>query len=142
MSITLELPQDIQKDLEQAAKQAGLTPDAYVLATLREQLPKSSALGQTQGRSQSQLSKREAELLQSINQSLSQIQWQRYHELLAKRQAEQIIEEERLELVSLSNQLEEANAKRIGYLAELAQLRHTSLDKLMSELGLTPATHA
>jgi hypothetical protein len=134
MSITLELPQDLQRDLEQAAKRAGLTPDAYVLATLRERLPKNF--------SQAQLSKREAELLLSVNESLSQIQWQRYHELLAKRQAEQLIEEEQLELIQLSNTLEEANAKRIGYLAELAQLRHTSLDKLMNDLGLTPSSHA
>ncbi len=40
MSITLELTPDIQRDLERAAKKAGLTPDAYVLATLREHLPK------------------------------------------------------------------------------------------------------
>jgi hypothetical protein len=134
MSITLELSPDIQRDLEQAAKQAGLTPDAYVLATLRERLPKNL--------DQSQLSKREAELLLAINQSLSQMQWQRYHALVAKRRAEQLLDDEQLELMSLSNQLEEAHAKRMGYLAELAQLRQTSLDKLMSGLGLTPATHA
>jgi hypothetical protein len=134
MSITLELTPDIQRDLERAANQAGLTPDAYVLATLREHLPKN--LGQAQ------LSKREAELLLAINQSLSQVQWQHYHILVAKRRAEQLSNEEHAELISLSNMLEEANAKRIGYLAELAQLRHTSLDKVMADLGLTPATHA
>jgi hypothetical protein len=134
MSTTLELTPDIQRDLERAAKQAGLTPDAYVLATLREHLPKN--LGEAQ------LSKREAELLLAINQSLSQVQWQRYHALVAKRRAEQLSDEEHAELISLSNALEKANAKRIGYLAELAQLRHTSLDKVMGDLGLTPATHA
>ena len=126
MSITLELTPDIQRDLKQAAKQAGLTPDAYVLITLREHLPKNL--------DPVQLSKPEAELLLNINQSLSQVQWQRYHTLVAKRRAEQLSKEELEELISLSDLLEETNSRRIGYLAELAKLRHTSLDKLMSDI--------
>ena len=40
-----------------------------------------------------------------------------------------------------SDRLEAANAQRIGYLAELARVRHTTLDAIMSELGLTSDSH-
>jgi hypothetical protein len=134
MSITLELSPDLEQDLKAAAERSGMSPNAYVIAALRERLPKNS--------SQPQLSKREAELLLAIGQSLSQLEWQRYHELLAKRDAEQLTEQEHQELIGLSVKLEEANAKRIGYLAELAQLQGVSLDVLMDDLGLKPSTHA
>lgn len=64
------------------------------------------------------LAKREADLLQSINQSLSQIEWQRYRVLLSKRQAETLTPEEQAELIALSDRIEEAKVKRITYLAE------------------------
>jgi hypothetical protein len=51
----------LEPDLERAAKRAGLTPDAYVLATLREPMPKNLGEGQ--------LPKREAELLLAVSQS-------------------------------------------------------------------------
>jgi hypothetical protein len=44
-------------------------------------------------------------------------------------------------LIARSDRLEEANAQRIGYLAELARVRHTTLDAVMSEFGLMPAPH-
>jgi hypothetical protein len=76
-----------------------------MLATLREHLPKN--LGEVQ------LSEHEAELLLAISQSLSQMQWQRYHALVAKRRAEQLSDEEHEELISLSNALEDDLASRI-----------------------------
>jgi hypothetical protein len=36
----------------------------------------------------------------------------------------------------MSNNIEEANAKRLHYLIELAQLRGVSLEQLMDDLGL------
>ena len=39
-------------------------------------------------------------------------------------------------------QIEEANAKRIGYVAELAAVRKTTLPVLLKELGLKPVAHA
>lgn len=59
------------------------------------------------------LVKRGATLLQKINRSLARIQWQRYRELICKRQAEILMSEEQAELMAPSDQLEEANAKRI-----------------------------
>lgn len=80
----------------------------------------------------------EADLLQEIAQSLSQIEWGRYHELIHKRQTEVLNTTEQDELISLSNQIEEANANRIEDVARLAERRKTTLPAVMQELGLKP----
>ena len=49
------------------------------------------------------------------------------HALVARRKAETLTPGEQTELIALSDRLEEANAQRIGYLAELARVRHTTL---------------
>ncbi|MBI3360158.1 MAG: STAS/SEC14 domain-containing protein [Chloroflexi bacterium] len=78
----------------------------------------------------------EAELLQKINLGLSAEQWQRYRALVAKRRAETLTADEQQELITYSDQIEKANARRIAYLIELAKLRQTSLEALMNELGI------
>ena len=76
----------------------------------------------------------ETNLIQKINQSLSQIEWQR--------QAEALTPDEQVELIALSDQIEEANVKRIEYVAELAKIRQTTIPAMMKELGLKPMAHA
>jgi hypothetical protein len=88
------------------------------------------------------LPRQEAELLQKINRSLSQIQWERYDQLVGKRQAETLTPEELDELMALSDQIETANVRRIKYLAELARLRNTTVSALIAELGIKPRSHA
>jgi hypothetical protein len=80
-------------------------------------------------------------MLLQINQSLSGITWARYHELVAKRKAETLTKNEQQDLIDLTDQIEIANAQRISYLIELAQLRKTPLNTLMHELGLKPTDH-
>jgi hypothetical protein len=77
-----------------------------------------------------------------INRSLSQIQWERYDQLLAKRRAETLTPEELDELIALSNQIETASVRRIKYLAELARLRNTTVSALIAELGIVPRPHS
>lgn len=78
----------------------------------------------------------ETTLLQKINQGLPLATWQRYHELVAKRRAETPTPEEHAGLIALSNQIEEAHARRMEYLVELARLRQISLEALMEQLGI------
>lgn len=80
---------------------------------------------------------REAELLLKINQGLPPATRQRYAELIAKRQTESMTESEYAELLELTQQVEQWEAQRVEYLAELAQLRGMSLTALMQELGIT-----
>lgn len=77
-----------------------------------------------------------------INLSLLQIQWERYDQLVGKRQAETLTPEELDELISLSDQIEAANVRRVKYLAELARLRNTSVSVLITELGIRPRPYS
>ena len=78
----------------------------------------------------------EADLLQKINQGLPTDQQARYKELIAKRMAEALTLDEHDELLRITEKVEAMNAKRIAYLAKLAQLRQTSLNELMTDLGI------
>lgn len=86
--------------------------------------------------------KREAELLQKINQGLPTGLQQRLDELTTKDQADTITSAEHQELLRLIEQIELADAERMQHLIELAQLRNLSLDGLMNQLGIHhPSPH-
>jgi hypothetical protein len=138
MTITLEVASELENQIKQAAAKVGLSPDAYILESVTQRLQP------TQRRSSPVkcLSQQEATLLQTINESLAQMDWPRYRKLIAKRQAETLTPSEQTELIALSDYLEEANVKRIESLAQLAALRKTTVPALMQALGLKPATHA
>jgi uncharacterized protein (DUF1778 family) len=130
MTLMLELPPELEKGLREAAAKAGSQPTDFVIEAVQERLSK------TVGVSSPHLSKRESELLLAINQSFSHVNWQRYFELIDKRDAETITSDELSQLIGMTNGIEEANAKRLQYLIELAQLRNVSLEQLMDELDL------
>ena len=132
MTITLEVAPELERQIKQAAAQVGLSLDAYILESVTQRLQP------TRHRPSSVkcLSKREATLLYALNENLAQMDWPRYRELIRKRQAETLTPDEQTELIKFSDYLEEANAKRIKYLAQLATLRKTTVPALMQELGL------
>jgi hypothetical protein len=128
-TITLELTPELEQQLRDEAAQQGLDPNHYIVNALKERLrPVPHPI--------SRLSKAEADLLQNINLGLSPQRWEQYHTLLAKRRAEILTSEEQATLIEISDQIEQANARRIQYLIELASLRNTSLETLMQELGI------
>ncbi len=67
--------------------------------------------------------------------------WEHYHALIAKRRAETLTAEEQATLIEISDQIEQANTRRIQYLLELASLRGTSLEAVMQELGIEAPTY-
>ena len=87
-------------------------------------------------------SPRESELLQQIKGSLSQIDWQRYQQLIEKRHTETLTLLEQNELIAFSDRLEAINIDRIDNLVKLAQIRNITVSDLMSQLGLKLVTHA
>lgn len=131
MNITLNVTPDMERQLKQAARQIGLTPDSYVVELLKQDLRTRAA--------PERLSPVETELLQRINASLSAIEWERYRALLAKRDAETVNAEEQAELIALSDQIENANVRRMEAVAKLARVRKTTVAELMVTLGLSPA---
>lgn len=126
--VTLNLPEVVAARARQVASQTHRRVEDVLLEWLyRDALePRAQGLPPT-----------EAELLQNINLGLSEVQWQRYHTLVAKRRAETLTPQEHQELIEMSDQIERANARRIESLVELAKLRQTSLENLMRDLGIT-----
>jgi hypothetical protein len=138
MTITIEINPEIESQLQYAAALAGVAPETYIVGLLQQNLRRATVRHKTDR----SLPRQEAELLQKINRSLSQIQWERYDQLVGKRQAETLTPEELDELMALSDQIEAANVRRIKYLAELARLRNTTVSALIVELGIKPRSHA
>lgn len=131
MTLTIELKPELSVRLQQEAARTGLDPNLLVERTLEEKFspPRN-------GNATNQSLDNESELLQQINRGFSAQTWQRYHDLIARRQAEILTSEEHAELISISDQIEKANARRLRYLAELAQLRQVSLEIVMEQLGI------
>ncbi len=82
------------------------------------------------------LPKNESELLLKINRPIPRGIQERYEELIAKRKSGILSELEYNELLKLTDQVENLEAKRLGYLKELALIRNTSLTELMEELEI------
>jgi len=87
-------------------------------------------------RTTSSLMQRESELLLKINQGIPLDIQQYYNDLIAKRDAEILTNDEYRELLGLTEQIEKQQAQRIEYLAELASLKGISLNTLMENLGI------
>ena len=87
------------------------------------------------------LPRRESELLLQINQGLVAETQQRYDELIGKRRDKTLTAEEYQELLRLTDQSEELDARRLGGLVELAGLRQVSLAELMDELEIQPPAY-
>jgi hypothetical protein len=85
------------------------------------------------------ISSKEADLLHKINTVFSAEKRERYNELYAKFQSQNITEQENTELLELSDEFEVLNAKRLAYVGDLATMRGHSLQKVMSDLELKPA---
>lgn len=83
----------------------------------------------------------ETELLQNINLGFSEEWWQTYHVLVARRRAESLTPAEQQELIRMSDLLENANARRIANLIELAKLRGASLEAVMRELDISAPSY-
>jgi hypothetical protein len=137
MALEIKIPRELEQQLEQAATQAGVAPDVYAMRLLEQGL----TFQRPQNKPVQHLSPTETELLQRINHSLSQIDWNRYHTLLAKRDDALLTPDEQAELIALSDQIEAINVDRIHALSELAKIRQQPLKDLIAELGLKPIAH-
>ena len=133
MEVTINIGPELEAQLQAEAARKGLDARGYIVDTLRERLQAS--------RQTAHLSPDEADLLQAINQGPSQLTWQRYRELLEKRDAETLEANEQAELIAISDRIEEANARRLECLVKLARLRQVSLEQLMEDLGIRASAH-
>ncbi len=79
----------------------------------------------------------ESEVIQRIDQRLPEDLSLRLGELVAKRRAEELTDEEHAELIRLGDEVERIEAIRLEALSELALLHKTRLPDLMQAMGLT-----
>ena len=84
----------------------------------------------------------EALLLSKISEGVIPLDLRRRcAELTRKQRAGLLREEEDEELSKIVDEIEIRNAQRVGYLVDLAELRQTTLDKLMSVLEIAPFSY-
>lgn len=88
------------------------------------------------------LSQGEAQLLLKINEGLPPEVQKRYDELIAKRREESLTPDEYDELLRLSTENENMEARRIEYFVELARYRKVSLTDLMESMGIRSPAYA
>ena len=129
-TIQLELPFDaLLRSLQQ------LNPDELSL------LAQHATRLQAQRRAP-HLSQAESDLLLKINQAVApEATRQRCAELTMRQRSVGLSDQEQAELMTLVDELEMLNARRLGYLVDLAHIRHVSLDELMATLQLKPLTY-
>jgi hypothetical protein len=84
----------------------------------------------------------EARLLRQINQGFDEKWWQRYHELIEKRQMSILQTAEHRELIGMTDEIEQKEVKRLQAVVKLAKLRKQSLRDVMKDLGLPGKTDA
>ncbi len=138
MTLEIKLSPQLEQQLQQAAAQAGMSPDLYVIQLVEQGL----TLADTpQRQSSGRFSATETKLLQRINHSLSPVDWNRYHTLLSKRDDATLTLTEHTELIAFSDQIEALNSDRIQALAELAKTWHQPIKTVMARLGLKPIFH-
>ena len=131
MSLTINLPTTVEQQFRQEAATNGLSLDNYLLRLLQQ----AANISRKQPESQ-QLS--ESDLLKKINLDISDAEWTHYRHLIGLLRAETITKKEQGTLIALGDKIEIANAKRVKYLFELAELRDISVEKLMKNLGIAP----
>jgi hypothetical protein len=84
----------------------------------------------------------ETELLALVQRTIPTGMQRRYNTLIARRRAECLTEDEHQELLRLTEQIEEHDARRAEYLAALARLRGMSIAQVMTDIGIDhPASH-
>jgi paraquat-inducible protein B len=84
------------------------------------------------------LSGQESELMLQISQVILPDVQSRFDALVAKRQELTLTEAEQVELLQLTDRIEQQDAQRIEALGRLGLLRGRSLPEIMQDLGITP----
>ncbi|MBP8252102.1 MAG: hypothetical protein KAX40_07030 [Herpetosiphon sp.] len=133
MTITLDLSPELEQHVRNVARQRGVDPADYIVETLEQ------TFIHTPRKLPPHVSERETALLMQINQSLDTIDWQTYHSLIVKRQAETLTPNEQTDLLRWSDAIEQANVDRMKAVRELAQIRCVPFSQLWQELGLANA---
>lgn len=133
MTLTLDVTAELEHQVVREARRKGLDPKGFILGLLRDYLA-------SQAPSITQID--ESELLEEINRGFPAEHWKRYEELVTKRRAETLTDDEHAEMLAMIQLREEANVHRVECLAELAKRRQVPLRELMDQMGIVPTIDA
>jgi hypothetical protein len=128
MTVTLDLPPDLESHIRDRATAAGVD-----LSTLAIQMLRAGA-----GLESTPAAVSEAELLRRIDLGLTPEFWDRFRHLTDRMEDGVMTEAERDEYLPMTDRLEETNARRLEAVVALSRLRGVSFDTLMDDLGLRP----
>lgn len=129
MSLTIELPYNLESQLREQAKRRGKALNQYITGLIQEKVNQPEP-------NPASLSVDETRLFQIINKGFSDEFWSKFRSLDKKRQQIKLTETERAELIAMSEEMEIVHLDRLKALIELAAIRQTDIDTLMSQLGL------
>jgi hypothetical protein len=129
MHLTIELPYDLETQLREQAHQKGKALNQYITSLIQDKIGSAKPTA-------SSLTADETRLFIIINKGFSDEFWTRLHCLDKNRLQLTLTETERVELLTMTEQMEVANLERMKALIELAAIRQTDLDTLMTQLGL------
>ncbi|GAB4457172.1 MAG: hypothetical protein OHK0029_16470 [Armatimonadaceae bacterium] len=124
MVITLEVPPEVEGELQKIAKAQGKDVSAFLLEAIQRQL-RTDILSDT-----------EANLLQKINTPIAPEARQQRDSLLRIQEQRPLTGDEQAELTTLIDAVELANAARWQALADLAHLRGKSLSDIAQDLQI------
>lgn len=131
MTITLELPEALERQLRTEAARNGLSLQTQIVQSLSDNdvAPDDNASNEEQ-------------LLNKIKHWIPAHQHKTYLELVEKRRGDNITPSEYEELLLLTDMVETAHAVRMRHLIQLADLRHISLEILLREMSIPAAKYA
>lgn len=129
MTITLDLPDTLERQLRAEAARNGLSLGRQIVRQLEVRQPPVATAPLS-----------ESALLKKINLDLgiAPAVWERYDWLRRQLRRGMMTETEHQELLSLIELVENANVERLNCLVALSRLRAVSLEKTMSDLGISP----
>jgi hypothetical protein len=81
---------------------------------------------------------KKAELISIIQRNFTEIEQHRFDELVQKRQAYTITDEELIELIEMTDYSEQLSVERVKALGKLSELTGKSVDFLVAELNMKP----
>ncbi|MFK7948474.1 MAG: hypothetical protein AB8G11_12860 [Saprospiraceae bacterium] len=84
------------------------------------------------------IASKEAELIKIIQRNFTEVEQKHFDELVQKRQAYTITDEELVELIEMTDYSEQLSVERVKALAKLSELTNKSVDELMIELNVRP----
>ena len=126
MTIHLQLPAELELELNRQAERVGKEPQTIILDALQRQLAQSTRKKKD----------REAELLRIISFGFTEDFWIRHRLLTEKCDIGDMTDAEYRELGIMTSQIEAATAQRLEAAIELAAIRGKEPKELMRELGI------